>query len=221
MTSKVYYITLIVTALIYGGIFSYLTIKLKKTMREKEILQTVHEGLERDYNALRSSHTDLKLKNIDRAWQARARADRITQLEAEAVKNERHELASTQGELYVLGEDIKQLQRTVTSMVCDLSTTETTLDVEDREYEFDIEAVVSNCVNRVVRAALADVEVVKYVPQPTTGMISSDNAHARTIQGGDTMSVNNGGYCNSCTSKKPEFSTPTARRVAGPDSIRS
>ena len=219
MTSKVYDIILIITSFIYGGILSYLTIKLKKTMREKENLKTMYEGMERDYNALRSSHTDLKLKNVDLAWQARARADRITQLEAEAVKNERHELASAQGELYVLGEDIKQLQRTVTSMVCDLSTTETTLTVEE-ESEYDIESAIEDCVNRVVRAALADVEVVKYVPYPPNGMTSSTNAHARTISGGETMSVNNGGHCNSCTSKKPEFSTPTARRVAGPDSIR-
>ena len=220
MTSKVYYITLIVTALIYGGIFSYLTIKLKKTMREKEILQTRYEGLEIDYNALRSSHTDFKLKNIDLAWQARARADRITQLEAEAVKNERHELASAQGELYVLGEDIKQLQHTVRSMVYDLSTTETTLEVEE-ESEYDIESAIEDCVDRVVRAALADMAVVQYVPYPPNGMMSSDELHIHTISGGEAMSVNNGGHCSSCTNKKPEFSTPTAHRVTGPDSIRS
>ena len=220
MTSKVYYITLIVTALIYGGIFSYLTIKLKKTMREKENLKTMYEGSKIDYTALRSVYTDFKLKNIDLEWQVRVRTDRITQLEAEAAKNEKHELASAQGELYALGEDIKQLQRTVQSMVYDLSTTETTLEVEDREYEFDIEAVVNNCVNKVVREALADVEVVKYVPYPPNGMTSSDELHIHTISGGEAMSVNNGGHCTSCTSKKPEFSTPTAHRVAGPDSIR-
>ena len=221
MTSKVYYITLIITALVYGGIFSYLTIKLKKTMQEKENLKTMYEGLERDYTALRSSHTDLKLKNIDLEWQTRMRADRITQLEAMAVKNERHELASAQGELYALGEDIKQLQRTVQSMVYGLSTTETTLEVEDREYEFDIEAVVNNCVNKVVREALADVEVVRYVPYSPNGMTSSSDLLIHTISGGEAMSVNNENHCNSCTSKKPEFSTPTAHRVTGPDSIRS
>ena len=219
MNDEVRYIILTITALIYSGILSYLTIKLKKTMREKESLKTVHEGLEIDYNALRSSHTDLKLKNIDLAWQARSRTDRITQLEAEAVKNERHELASAQGELYALGEDIKQLQRTVQSMVYDLSTTETTLEVEE-ESEYDIESAIEDCVNKVVRAALADVAVVKYVPYPPNGMTSSDELHIHTISGGEAMSVNNGGHCSSCTSKKPEFSTPTARRVAGPDSIR-
>lgn len=210
MNDEVRYIILIITALIYGGILSYLTIKLKKTMREKEDLKTMYEGSKTDYNALRSSHTDLKLKNIDLAWQARARADRITQLE----------LASAQGELYVLGEDIKQLQRTVQSMVYDLSTTETTLEVEE-ESEYDIESAIEDCVDRVVRAALADMAVVQYVPYPPNGMMSSDELHIHTISGGEAMSVNNGGHCSSCTSKKPEFSTPTAHRVAGPDSIRS
>ena len=219
MNDKVRYIILVITSLIYGGILSYLTIKLKKTMREKENLKTMYEGSKTDYNALRSSYTDLKLKNIDLEWQARVRADRITQLEAEAVKNEKHELASAQGELYVLGEDIKQLQRTVQSMVYDLSTTETTLEVEE-ESEYDIESAIEDCVNKVVRAALADVEVVKYVPYPPNGMTSSSDFHLHTISGGEAMSVNNGGRCSSYTSKKPEFSTPTARRVAGPDSIR-
>lgn len=220
MTSKVYYIILIVTALVYGGIFSYLTIKLKKTMREKEILETRYEGSKIEHNALRNLHTNLKLKNIDLAWQARARADRITQLEAEALKNERHELASAQGELYVLGEDIKQLQRTVKSMVYDLSTTETTLEVEE-ESEYDIESAIEDCVNRVVREALADVEVVKYVPYPPNGMTSSSDFHLHTISGGETMSVHNDGCCNgSCTKKTPDLSTPTSRQMAGPDSIR-
>lgn len=219
MDDKVRYIILVITALIYGGILSYLTIKLKKTMREKEATKTLYENNLVDYNALRSSFTDFKLKNIDLTWENRHYKDRVTQLEEEARKNEKHELASTQGELYVLGEDIKQLQRTVTSMICDLSTTATTLTVEE-ESEYDIESAIEDCVNKVVRAALSDVVVIKYVPITTNGMTSAPDLHIRTISGGETMSVNNGGRCNSCTSKKPEFSTPTARQVAGPDSIR-